>query len=177
MSKLSNELKKIIKPKLFVDTKQYKDFLARVRQDGLTKVENPESHFCVFFIPFNPETKQLFIVDHKKAKQWIVTGGHIEKGETLEKAIKREAQEELGLTVRHIPQPFMLSIIEVHNEGQKCRFHHDIWYLIPTDETLNVNFREFNNVQWTTIVQAKRVITHPMYLEAVRRIEFEKDTV
>src|SRR5207248_2864224 len=103
MSRLSTQLEKIITPKLFVNRKQFKEFLTKVQRDDLIKIENPESHFCVFFIPYKSETREIFIVYHKKAKQWVVPGGHIEKGETLEDAVKREANEELGLDALSIP--------------------------------------------------------------------------
>ncbi len=36
----------------------------------------------------------------RKGKMWLVAGGHIEVGETIEAAIKREIKEELGIEIK-----------------------------------------------------------------------------
>src|SRR5260370_38505154 len=132
MSKLGDQLISLIKRELFVNEKQYKDFLARVQQDYLSREENPVSHFGVSFIPFDLDSKRLLIVDHKKAKQWLVPGGHVEKGESLEDTLKREVREELGLQLKAIPPQFMLSLVELKNTERSCRVHHVIWNFIRT---------------------------------------------
>ncbi len=168
---LVNQLTNLISPELCINNKMYEDFLALIKEGKLTREENPENHCCVFFIPYNPQTKQIFIVHHKKAKQWVVPGGHIEKGEILEDAVKREANEELGIKIEKVVKPFLFSIMYIHNEGQLCKAHHDIWYLIPTKDKLNIDFTEFNDVKWATISEARKIITHKTYLQAIERIE------
>ncbi|MDD3646087.1 MAG: NUDIX hydrolase [Candidatus Gracilibacteria bacterium] len=47
----------------------------------------------------NDEQKFLF-VRHKKGTNWVLPGGHIESGETVYKALKREIKEELNLEIK-----------------------------------------------------------------------------
>lgn len=50
---------------------------------------------------FNPRGEILLVQSHKWHGKWVVPGGHVELGETLEDALRREALEETGLTVRN----------------------------------------------------------------------------
>lgn len=43
----------------------------------------------------------LLIKSPKWGDYWLVAGGHIEWGESIEKAIKREIKEELGIEVKY----------------------------------------------------------------------------
>ena len=47
----------------------------------------------------NNEGKYLFVKHHKKGN-WVLPGWHIEKWETIYKAIKREIKEELNLEIK-----------------------------------------------------------------------------
>lgn len=48
---------------------------------------------------FNPEGKLLLIKSHKWKDKYVIPGGHIELGETIEEALKREVKEETGLAI------------------------------------------------------------------------------
>ncbi len=169
MQNLTSELSHLITPQLFLNQKEYKDFFQLVKSGKLTKNENSEYHCCVFFIPFNPKTKEIFIVHHKKAKQWVVPGGHIEKGELLKDAVKREAKEELGIDVKEIDEPFLFSVMYIHNDGQPCKAHYDSWYLLQTTK-VHVDLTEFNETKWVTKKEAKKNIRHKTYLKALEII-------
>ncbi len=48
---------------------------------------------------FNPQGEILLVQSHKWHGKWVVPGGHVELGETLEDALRREALEETGLEI------------------------------------------------------------------------------
>lgn len=50
-------------------------------------------------IVINDEGKILLAKSPKFYGLWIVAGGHVELGETIEHAIKREVEEELGIQI------------------------------------------------------------------------------
>jgi mutator protein MutT len=56
--------------------------------------------------------------------RWVVPGGTVELGETLEQALVREVQEETGLTVR--PLEVVLVFDRIEREGDAVRYHYVI---------------------------------------------------
>lgn len=51
---------------------------------------------------FNPEGKILLVKSHKWSNKYTIVGGHIELGEKMENALKREIKEETGLDIYDI---------------------------------------------------------------------------
>jgi nucleoside triphosphatase len=51
---------------------------------------------------FNPEAKVLLVKQDKWRGKYVVPGGHIELGETMEDALRREMMEETGLVIHDI---------------------------------------------------------------------------
>lgn len=45
---------------------------------------------------------KILLVKHTYSNQWFLPGGGLKKGETLEQAIKRELDEELGLKLKNL---------------------------------------------------------------------------
>lgn len=56
--------------------------------------------------------------------RWVVPGGAVELGETLEAAIVREVQEETGLTVA--PREIVTVFDRIDREGDRVRYHYVI---------------------------------------------------
>ena len=51
---------------------------------------------------FNPEDKVLLVKQDKWRGKYVIPGGHIELGETMEDALRREMMEETGLDIHDI---------------------------------------------------------------------------
>jgi len=51
---------------------------------------------------FNSKGELLLLQSHKWPGRYIVPGGHVELGETLEQAVVRETKEETGLNVHSV---------------------------------------------------------------------------
>lgn len=51
---------------------------------------------------FNSKNELLLIQSHKWNNQWACIGGHLELGEKVNDAIKREVKEETGLKIKNI---------------------------------------------------------------------------
>ncbi len=56
--------------------------------------------------------------------RWVVPGGTVEVGETLEQALVREVQEETGLVVR--PLEVVLVFDRIERDGDTVRYHYVI---------------------------------------------------
>jgi nucleoside triphosphatase len=65
----------------------------------------PEQVFpepCVGALIFSPEGKVFLLKSHKWHNKYCIPGGHIELGETMEHALKREIMEETGFAIEDI---------------------------------------------------------------------------
>jgi 8-oxo-dGTP pyrophosphatase MutT (NUDIX family) len=149
-------------------------FLERAREGELTRDENDQSHFCAYFLPYNPETGQYFIVHHKKAGLWLAPGGHVDKGEDLLTTLNREIDEELGVknAFTELPEPFLISTTTIDRETQPCKEHLDFWFLFKTDgNNFHVDPHEFYSTMWTDAAGAKKIMIDPANLQAMDVVE------
>lgn len=157
-----------------------KKFLTRVREGKLTRDENPESHFCVYFAAYDPSAKLVFIGRHKKSGLWLFNGGHIDESETSDQALEREIGEEWGIQMlsNEIGNPSLLTITPINNPTkQLCRVHYDIWYFVrlnendfkPDQEKLS---KEFHEMKWVSPLEAKELVTDPNTLNAISKMSF-----
>lgn len=174
MKSLAKEILNIVSIMTDQDERVAKRFQKRIKEGPLTRDENAQSHFCVYFLPSNPNTKKVFIAHHKKAGLWLSPGGHIDKGEHLLQSLNREISEELGMEdfFSELPQPFLLSLTFIENKSQSCKEHLDLWFLLRTDgKKFSVDFQEFHNAKWMTIDEAKKIVTDTANCLALERIE------
>jgi len=151
-----------------------KAYLKRMEDGRLTRDENPYSHFCVFFLPYNPKTKRLFLVHHKKADTWISPGGHIDQGESYYDTIIREIREELHANTNknNFSKPFLATIKKISNPNQICQIHHDTWFLFKTDgKDFRPDMTEFHDVAWLTLDEARQRVVDETNIKALDYIE------
>lgn len=176
--KLTNELYRVIS-KVNLSKAQIDKFTRRISQGSLTRDENPRSHFCVYFAGFDPNTKELYLGLHKKSGLWLFNGGHIDRGETLEVALRREITEEWSNQVAmKLPlRPEMITLTKILKPSkQPCDWHYDIWYLIFLDKN-KAKFdqakllTEFSESEWMDSQEAKKLVIDPCTLEAIAYLE------
>ena len=140
----------------------------------MTRDENIRSHFCVHFLPYNPETKEVFLIHHKKANLWLSPAGHIDKGEAhLLETLNREIEEELGLphAFETLPKPFFVWVSPIENQVQLCKEHFEIWFPLKTDgKNFHVDEHEFYTSRWIKTTDAHTLVTHPGTLKATEII-------
>ncbi len=155
-------------------------FMRRLKKDGgLTRDENPHTHFCVYFAAYDPKKAEVFIGHHKKSDLWLFNGGHIDAGETAEQALLREMSEEWGMEkeLEEIGDPKLLTVTEINNPGkQACVKHYDIWYFVPVDRdgfapTEDLLLKEFHSTDWLSVEKARELVTDPSTLTAISKFE------
>lgn len=173
MLELSNDVRSIAIPSIATQVVIGR-YLKRLERGDLTRDEDPASHYCAYFLPYNEKTKNVLIIHHKKSGLWLSPGGHIDKDERLLEALKREVFEELGVKdiVDETFKPFLLTITPVNKTPHLCKEHFDIWFRIPTsEENLNIDFQEFHDAKWLTPEEAGKIVTDGPNLEALEKMK------
>jgi 8-oxo-dGTP pyrophosphatase MutT (NUDIX family) len=154
-------------------------FRERALQGNLTRDEDNQSHVCVHFLAYDSSDKKVFLGHHKKANLWIFSGGHVDKGEVLEETVVREVWEEWSqkLLVNKVGSPVLLTITDIDNYPvQTCTKHYDVWYLFKVKKELfeidnNKIFKEFHQIGWKSIGEARSLVTNPANLTALDLVE------
>lgn len=160
-----NQYKKVIALP-FYDEGVRNMFNTRLEEGNITRDENTQSHFCVYFAVTDSYAQEVFLGHHKKSGLWLFNGGHIDTNELPIDALMREMDEELGLRIvkARIEDPFLLTVTPILIPPNfPCKVHFDIWYLINVDKnTFNPDeeklSKEFFSTQWMTIEQAKKYV-------------------
>lgn len=172
-----DELKRIIQQTATTDTVR-EEFMTRLKMGAITRDENPQSHFCTYFPAYDSQIKAVFVGLHKKSGLWLFNGGHIDKDESPDEAVRREISEEWGPHQKMtVPNPSLLTITEIENpKKQTCEHHFDIWYFFSVDSK---NFapdplllsKEFHEWGWKSIHETKPLIRNKETLLALDMIE------
>ncbi len=111
---------------------------------------------------------QLFLMQsHKWRDSWVVPGGHIELGERMEEALRREVKEETGLDIHDLQ--FLLYQEFVYDEAFWKRRHFIFFdYACKTDMTEVRLNDEAQTYQW---VRPEKAFELPMDVYTRRAIE------
>jgi 8-oxo-dGTP pyrophosphatase MutT (NUDIX family) len=171
---LRQSVLEIIVPSIGQHPDTFELFEKRLAEGALTRDENPQSHFSVYFLPLDFASRRILLIHHRKSGLWLSPGGHLERGETILEALNREIKEELGLENYFASQsrPFFLSITSINNSVQPCKTHFDIWFLLENDGT---GFRlcqdEFLDSRWSSLKDARRLVVDPANVDALARLE------
>ena len=115
----------------------------------LERPATPPKHLVSYFPVIDEQ--YILLVDHKNAKRWLPTGGHVEDGEDPRMTVVRELKEELGLEVSlsELDAPLMVSVTETVG---LTKGHTDVslWYPVRRSRHSLVTFddSEFNSIRW-----------------------------
>jgi 8-oxo-dGTP pyrophosphatase MutT (NUDIX family) len=173
---LENDIRDLLRVGKF-EPEMVEKYSARLEEGKLTKEENPQSHFCVYFAAYDPEAEEIYMGHHKKSGLWLFNGGHIDVGETIGETLAREINEEWGLMASdfEIKDPELLTITEIDNPTkQPCKFHFDIWHFIPVKKDIfwpdpAKLAEEFHEIRWLKPDEAKKIALDP---NTIKGIEF-----
>jgi len=105
---------------------------------------------------FNREGKVFLMRSHKWRGKWVLPGGHIELGERMEDALRREVKEETNLDIRDIE---FICFQEFIYDDRFWKPRHFIFfdYACRTDSTdvqLNDEAQEY---VWVTLEEALKM--------------------
>lgn len=101
---------------------------------------------------------RLLLIHHKKLDKWLPVGGHIEKNEIPDIALRREIREEVGMEVEFLEYPAsrrgnsgeiaMPFYVNKHHISNK-HSHYCLFYLLKhVSGELNIQKNELKGGQW-----------------------------
>jgi len=122
----------------------------------LFRVESPATppkHLVVYCALLDEADRSLLLVDHVKAKCWLLPGGHVDEGEDPRWTAERETFEELAITPKFHDRlgggkPFFLTVTQTR--GAHSHTDVTLWFVLHGDRHAEIrpDPREFNAVQW-----------------------------
>lgn len=98
---------------------------------------------------------QVLLIKNSKWKDWIIPGGHVEPGETIEQCALRETKEETGLDAKFIT---VLGYQEIFNPPSFQRDAHFISFHcvleVDSEDLSNADKREVSEYKWVAPEEA-----------------------
>lgn len=116
----------------------------------IKKPDVPPKHLVSYFVLVDGARKRLLLIHHNKAKLWLPPGGHVENDENPVDTVKREIQEELGVSAKFISEkPFFITINETINIDAG---HTDVslWFLLQGEfhAVFDYDEEEMSDLKW-----------------------------
>lgn len=116
----------------------------------IQKPDVPAKHLVSYFLLLDEEAKRVLLVDHRKAKLWLPSGGHVEVNEDPQDAAARECFEELGIEAEFFKtEPIFLTV--TRTVGLTAG-HTDVslWYVLKGCYRAAYQFdaEEFTAIEW-----------------------------
>ncbi len=109
---------------------------------------------------FNLESKIFLMKSHKWRDKYVIPGGHVELGEKIKDALKREIKEETGLSIHNIKficfQEFIFD-----NAFWKKRHFIFFDFACKTNSTKVKLNSEGQEYVWVTIKEALKLLIEP----------------
>jgi len=126
-------------------------------------------HFCASVFVFDPLTKRILLVFHKKFNKWVQPGGHIEENETPEETAVREVFEETGIKVKLVGErfpredDFIRPLGIQKNRNKQGDLHIDITYLaVPVGKVEQKGLdNEVKEIGWFTREELENISVFP----------------
>jgi 8-oxo-dGTP diphosphatase len=137
----------------------------------VAKPATPPKHLVSYFVVVDVD--RILLVDHKNARLWLPTGGHVEMDEHPRATVVRELEEELGLLAEHeIQAPLMITCTTTVGITAG---HTDVslWYVVRGSCAHELRFddTEFNAVRWFQFSQVPFERSDPHLRRFISKLE------
>lgn len=109
---------------------------------------------------FNQEGKIFLMTSPKWKGKYVVPGGHIELGETIEEALRREIKEETNLDIYDIDLIIIQNFIFGEEFHEKKHFIF-LDYACKTNDSKVILNKEGTNYKWVTLDEALKLPLEP----------------
>lgn len=139
-----------------------------IKLKHMTKQKYPEP--TVGALIFNQEGEILLVASPKWRGKYVIPGGHIETGETIEQALKREVKEETNLDVFDIK---FISFQEfIYNEDFHEKRHFIFLdYACKTNDKEVILNKEGSEYVWIDIDKISKLSIEPYTLNTIKHFK------
>ncbi len=109
---------------------------------------------------------------------WVVAGGHIEMGESIEQALVREVKEELGIKVKYDRVFNVLEGIFPKNFHTKKHFIYlqSLCWIVPGEE-VKIDNQEVVEAKWWAVDQALSLEESQLYPQTRKSLKILKNMI
>lgn len=117
----------------------------------------------------NPKGKILLVKSPKWHDKWVMPGGHIDPGETIEAGIRREALEEVGLN--NLESSGIVSFGELIDSKDFYRPAHFIYFDVlfkMKDGEIRLDNEELTEYRWVLPEEALKMNLGESYDKTIR---------
>ena len=108
-------------------------------------------------IILNKKGQMLLARSHKWGDRYTIAGGHVEVGETLEEALRREIREEVGLEVKDVRFLMTQEAIFSPEFWEKRHFIFFDYVCRCKTEEVRVDGKEIQDYEWVDPKKAARM--------------------
>lgn len=114
----------------------------------LARPATPPMHLVAYFAVV--DDGHVLLVDHRNARLWLPTGGHVEPDEHPRTTVARELREELGFSAPHPIGPPLLVTITTTVGLTAGHTDVSLWYVVRGSRTQAIDHdaSEFAAVRW-----------------------------
>ncbi|MFB6116515.1 MAG: NUDIX domain-containing protein [Candidatus Nanosalina sp.] len=105
---------------------------------------------------FNEEDEIFLMKSPKWEDQWLVPGGKVEKGDSMQETVRKEVKEETGLEVQDV------ELMNVKDGGNPDDFSRDTYFIFlnftcrPESQEVELDQREAVDYKWIDPQKALR---------------------
>lgn len=99
-------------------------------------------------IILNRSGRMLLVRSHKWGDRYTIAGGHVEVGETLEAALRREIKEEVGLKIRDVKFLMTQEAVFSKEFWQKRHFIFFDFVCKCVNQNVKVDGKEIQDFEW-----------------------------
>lgn len=116
----------------------------------------------------NPKGEIFLMKSHKWKGKYVIPGGHIELGETMKEALKREVKEETGMTIYDLK--FLLFTEFVYGKEFWKKRHFLFFDFAAKTKSSKVRLNdEGQEYIWVKPKKALKLPVEPYSLDAIRK--------
>lgn len=126
-----------------------------------TSPTRPLKHLLSYFLLIDSASGRMLLGEHRRARLWLPSGGHVEPGEHPVITVKRECLEELRIPAKFDPHcgehPIFLTVTPTSGTVEP---HTDVslWFVLRTSrpQEVRADTREYLSVRWWRTDEVRR---------------------